>query len=150
MYTVEEYYVHIHVYSTHAFKRARLYILLVCIVLHKDAPENTLHANVMYLYQQVHAAHSASVLCISDFNISRPQGEGNIFTVVCLATMGLMATRSPLGLVTARSVRMLSCPRFIVSYHEEYTFSRLYLTELLHCFHGLCGFKNCLRETISR
>ena len=112
--------------------------------------KNTLHANVMYLYQQVHATHSASVLCISDFNISQLQGEGYVFTGVCVATIGLMATRSPLSLVTARSVRMLSCPRFIVSYHEKYTFSRLYLTELLHCFHDLCGFKNCLQETLSR
>ena len=36
----------------------------------------------------------------------RPQGEGNVFTGVCLYTIGLMAARSLLGL-TARSVRIL-------------------------------------------
>ena len=41
----------------------------------------------------------------------------------------------------------LQYSRFIVSYHEEYTFSRPYLTELLHCFHDVCIFKNCLWET---
>ena len=37
----------------------------------------------------------------------RPQGEGNVSTGVCLSTIGLMATRSVLGHVTARSVRIL-------------------------------------------
>ena len=36
----------------------------------------------------------------------RSQGEGNVFTGVCLSTIGLMATRSLLGL-SARSVRIL-------------------------------------------
>ena len=33
--------------------------------------------------------------------------KGNVFTVVCLSTIGLMDTDSLLGLVTARSVRIL-------------------------------------------
>ena len=33
--------------------------------------------------------------------------EGNVFTGVCLSTIGLVATRSLLILVTARSVRIL-------------------------------------------
>ena len=33
--------------------------------------------------------------------------EGNVFTGVCLSTIGLMDTGSVLGLVTARSVRIL-------------------------------------------
>ena len=33
--------------------------------------------------------------------------EGNVFTGVCLSTIGLMATRSLLGPVTVRSVRIL-------------------------------------------
>ena len=37
----------------------------------------------------------------------RPKGEGNVFTGVCLSTIALMATRSRLGLVMARSVRIL-------------------------------------------
>ena len=37
----------------------------------------------------------------------RPQGEGNVFTGVCLSTIGLIATRSLLGLVVARSARIL-------------------------------------------
>ena len=39
--------------------------------------------------------------------IYQPQGGGNVFTGVCLSTVGLMATRTLLGLVTARSVRIL-------------------------------------------
>ena len=46
----------------------------------------------------------------------RPQGEGNVFTGVCLSTIGLMATRSLLILVTARSVCiLLEC--FLVTNH---------------------------------
>ena len=41
------------------------------------------------------------------WNIYRPQGEGNVFTGVCLSTIGLLANRSLLDLVTARSVRIL-------------------------------------------
>ena len=37
----------------------------------------------------------------------RPQGEGNVFTGVRLSTIGLMATRSLLGLITALSLRIL-------------------------------------------
>ena len=37
----------------------------------------------------------------------RPQGEGNVLTGVCLSTIGLMVTRSLLGLVTVRLVRIL-------------------------------------------
>ena len=37
----------------------------------------------------------------------RPKGEGNVFTGVCLSTIGLMASRSLLGLVTVRSARIL-------------------------------------------
>ena len=37
----------------------------------------------------------------------RTAREGNIFTGVCLSTIGLMDTGSLLGLVTARSVRIL-------------------------------------------
>ena len=44
----------------------------------------------------------------------RPQGEGNVFTGVYLSTIGLMATRSLLGLVTTREVHiLLEC--FLVS-----------------------------------
>ena len=66
-------------------------------------------------------------------NFYRPQGEGSVFTCVCLPTIILMANLSLLGLVTARSVCILlecflvfrfffvhertnSCP-FIVLYH---------------------------------
>ena len=57
-----------------------------------------------------------SFCCFSQFpqfsldspNFYRPQGEGNIFIGVCLSTIGLMATRSLLILVTG----MLSCAEF--------------------------------------
>ena len=41
------------------------------------------------------------------FDFYRPQGEGNVFTSVCLFTIGLMATGSLLILVTAWSVGIL-------------------------------------------
>ena len=45
----------------------------------------------------------------------RPQGKGNVFTGVCLSTIGLMVIRSLLVLVTARSIRiLLEC--FLVFY----------------------------------
>ena len=45
--------------------------------------------------------------------------EGNIFTGVCLSTIGVMATRSPLILVTARSVLiLLEC--FLVIFADAY------------------------------
>ena len=41
------------------------------------------------------------------FDYYRPQGEGNVFSGVCLSTIGLMATLSLLGLVTVWSVCIL-------------------------------------------
>ena len=41
------------------------------------------------------------------YNNYRPQGEGIVFTGVCLSTIGLPTTDSLLGLLTARSVRIL-------------------------------------------
>ena len=60
----------------------------------------------------------SSLMCISrEVNLSvkaqtgptgyQPQGEANVLTGVCLSTVGLMATRSLIGLVTARLVRLL-------------------------------------------
>ena len=40
-------------------------------------------------------------------HIYRPQGKGNVFTVVCLSTISLTDTGSLLGLVMARLVRIL-------------------------------------------
>ena len=39
--------------------------------------------------------------------LTSSQGEGNVFTGVSLSTIGLVATRSLLGLVTAQSIRIL-------------------------------------------
>ena len=50
--------------------------------------------------------------------------EGNVFTGVCLSTIGLMDTGSLLGLVTVRPLRIL-----------------------LECFRVFCPFEFCINTT---
>ena len=59
----------------------------------------------------LHIIHSEYNSCHTFY---RPQGEGNVFTGVCLCTIGLMATGSLLILITTQSVHiLLEC--FLVS-----------------------------------
>ena len=64
---------------------------------------------------------------VNRYNFYRPQGEGNVFTGVCLSIISLMATRSLLGLVLGavgmQPTGMLSCCEiFYLWLHEYITF----------------------------
>ena len=71
-------------------------------------------------------------LCTKICCYYRPQGEGSVFTGVCLTIIGLMAHRSLLGLVTVRSVCiLLEC--FLVDIYA-FTFRKNVLcSELVEC-----------------
>ena len=55
------------------------------------------------------------------YHYYRLQGEGNVFTGVCLSTIGLVATHSLLDLVTVRLVRiLLDCFLVLISFGPKH------------------------------
>ena len=76
-------------------------------------------------------AYFCASSCVRQLHLSLRQvllptvREGNVFTGVCLSTIGHIATRSLLGLVTAQSVCiLLEC--FLVLFHSRTNYSSFY------------------------